>query len=32
MLGDRRGVCQGFAHLTVGALRTIGLAARYVSG
>lgn len=32
VLGDRRGVCQDFAHLAVGALRTIGLAARYVSG
>jgi transglutaminase-like putative cysteine protease len=29
---ERRGVCQDFAHLAVGALRTIGLAARYVSG
>jgi transglutaminase-like putative cysteine protease len=32
VLGERRGVCQDFAHLAVGALRTIGLAARYVSG
>ena len=32
VLGDRRGVCQDFAHLAVGALRSIGLAARYVSG
>lgn len=32
VLHDRRGVCQDFAHLAVGALRTIGLAARYVSG
>jgi transglutaminase-like putative cysteine protease len=32
VLRDRRGVCQDFAHLAVGALRTIGLAARYVSG
>ena len=35
-LGDvvlhRRGVCQDFAHLMTGALRSIGLAARYVSG
>ena len=29
---ERRGVCQDFAHLAVGALRAIGLAARYVSG
>ena len=28
----RRGVCQDFAHLTVSCLRSIGLAARYVSG
>jgi transglutaminase-like putative cysteine protease len=28
----RRGVCQDFAHLGIGALRSIGLAARYVSG
>ncbi len=32
VLGDRRGVCQDFAHLAVGALRALGLAARYVSG
>lgn len=35
-LGDvllhRRGVCQDFAHLMTGALRSLGLAARYVSG
>jgi transglutaminase-like putative cysteine protease len=29
---ERRGVCQDFAHLAVGSLRAIGLAARYVSG
>jgi transglutaminase-like putative cysteine protease len=28
----RRGVCQDFAHLAVGALRAMGLAGRYVSG
>jgi len=28
----RRGVCQDFAHVMIGALRSIGLAARYVSG
>jgi transglutaminase-like putative cysteine protease len=29
---QRRGVCQDFAHLLIGALRSAGLAARYVSG
>ncbi len=28
----RRGVCQDFAHLMTGCLRSLGLAARYVSG
>lgn len=28
----RRGVCQDFAQVLIGALRTLGLAARYVSG
>jgi len=28
----RRGVCQDFAHIAVGCLRSIGLAGRYVSG
>jgi len=28
----RKGVCQDFAHLMIGCLRSIGLAARYVSG
>jgi transglutaminase-like putative cysteine protease len=31
-LRRRRGVCQDFAHIMIGALRSIGLAARYVSG
>lgn len=29
---ERRGVCQDFAHITVGALRSLGIPARYVSG
>ncbi|WP_084267163.1 transglutaminase family protein [Azohydromonas lata] len=32
VLQRRRGVCQDFAHVLVGALRAMGLAARYVSG
>lgn len=32
VLEQRRGVCQDFAHLAVGGLRELGLAARYVSG
>lgn len=32
VLERRQGVCQDFAHLTIGALRSLGLAARYVSG
>ncbi|MQX36084.1 transglutaminase family protein [Roseospira navarrensis] len=32
VLADRRGVCQDFAHVMIGALRSFGLAARYVSG
>lgn len=32
VLKNRRGVCQDFAHLQIGALRSLGLAARYVSG
>jgi transglutaminase-like putative cysteine protease len=32
VLADRRGVCQDFAHLQIGCLRSLGLAARYVSG
>jgi len=29
---ERRGVCQDYAHLAVGALRHVGIPARYVSG
>lgn len=29
---DRHGVCQDFAHLEIACLRSVGLAARYVSG
>ncbi len=32
VLSFRRGVCQDFAHLAIGCLRSMGLAARYVSG
>ncbi len=32
LLECRKGVCQDFAHLAVGSLRSVGLAARYVSG
>jgi transglutaminase-like putative cysteine protease len=32
VLAMRRGVCQDFAHVAVGAFRRLGLAARYVSG
>lgn len=32
VLAQRRGVCQDFAHLMAGALRMLGLPARYVSG
>lgn len=32
VLRRREGVCQDFAHLAIGALRSVGLAARYVSG
>lgn len=32
VLGQRRGVCQDFAHLLIGAARSLGLPARYVSG
>ena len=32
VMTNRRGVCQDFAHLQVGCLRSLGLPARYVSG
>jgi transglutaminase-like putative cysteine protease len=32
VFAQRRGVCQDFAHLEIGCLRSLGLAARYVSG
>lgn len=32
VLQHRHGVCQDFAHLAIGCLRSLGLAARYVSG
>ncbi len=32
VLGHRRGVCQDFAHLAIGCLRSLGFPARYVSG
>jgi transglutaminase-like putative cysteine protease len=32
VLEHRRGVCQDFAHLAIGCLRTLGYPARYVSG
>lgn len=32
VLEQRRGVCQDFAHVAIGCLRSLGLAARYVSG
>ena len=32
VLAKRKGVCQDFAHLAIGCLRSLGLAARYVSG
>jgi len=31
-LAGRRGVCQDFAHVLIGGIRSMGLAARYVSG
>jgi transglutaminase-like putative cysteine protease len=32
VLARRKGVCQDFAHLAIGCLRSLGMAARYVSG
>ena len=32
VLAEKRGVCQDFAHLMLSCLRSLGLAARYVSG
>jgi transglutaminase-like putative cysteine protease len=32
VFGQRSGVCQDFAHLMIACLRSLGLAARYVSG
>jgi transglutaminase-like putative cysteine protease len=32
VIAQRRGVCQDFAHLAIGCLRSLGLPARYVSG
>lgn len=32
VLNFRRGVCQDFAHLAIGCLRSYGIAARYISG
>lgn len=32
VLAHRRGVCQDFAHLAIGCLRSLGFPARYVSG
>jgi len=32
VLEHRKGVCQDFAHLMIGGIRSMGLAARYVSG
>ena len=32
VLANRRGVCQDFAHVQIACLRSLGLAARYVSG
>ena len=29
---ERKGVCQDFAHLAIACIRSVGLAARYISG
>ncbi len=31
-MAERKGVCQDFAHLAIACIRSMGLAARYVSG
>jgi transglutaminase-like putative cysteine protease len=32
VMGERKGVCQDFAHLAIACVRSVGLPARYVSG
>ena len=32
VMGERKGVCQDFAHLAIACIRSVGLPARYVSG
>ncbi len=32
VLNERKGVCQDFSHLTISALRSLGIPARYISG
>ncbi|HEX6464233.1 MAG TPA: transglutaminase family protein, partial [Vicinamibacterales bacterium] len=32
VMAEHRGVCQDFAHVQIGCLRSLGIAARYVSG
>src|SRR5262249_4799471 len=32
VMQERKGVCQDFAHLAIACIRSVGLAARYVSG
>lgn len=31
-MGEQKGVCQDYSHLMIGALRVLGIPARYVSG